>query len=1105
MKGGNQMFFSEIFNDIKINCEITGLTDELKAIYIYNLLKKSGKSIVFLTSTLYEANDIYQRISNYTDEVLLFPMDDFLTSEALAVSPELKTTRIETLRELTVNNKQIVVANLMGYLRYLPDKEIFIKKTINLNVGDTYEIKKLVTDLYDIGYIRETIVNKTGEIATRGYVVDVFPISNQNPIRIEFWGDSIESIRTFDINSQLTIEEVSKIDIYPCTEFLLDNNDEDIEKKQYNLSNYTTPVNINCYLEDCCIVFDDYSQIHVGYKMLLEEVLNYNISTNRASDFKYMNDLYEIKNNNFINFVKFDNYIDDSNLIIHYNSKEIQSLNNDKNKIIEVFNNSVNSRKTVVVCVSNRYKVNRLIEECCDTKIVYTTENEIFLGKINVIVKNITSGFEINNLIIITESEIFSKKNTSYQYKTNFRMGTKIKDISRLNIGDYIIHNVHGIGRYCGIKTLLKNGLKKDYLFLEYRDNDKLYIPVEKIDYISKYSSNDSIVPRVNKLGTTEWERTKLKVKKKIESIAGDLLKLYAQREASTGFSFEKDNEEQIEFEKEFIYKETIDQLRVSAEIKRDMEKSTPMDRLLCGDVGFGKTEVAFRAIFKAVLSNKQVALLCPTTILSQQHYSNALERFKSYPINIALLNRFVSKKEINQQIKKIKEGKIDIVIGTHRILSDDVKFKDLGLLVVDEEQRFGVKHKEKIKSYKNNVDVLTLTATPIPRTLQMSMAGIRNLSLIETPPVNRYPVQTYVLAENNQIIKDAVYKEISRDGQVFILYNRIEDISLKVQEISRLVPHAKVGYAHGQMSKQLLEEVMLKFINKDYNVLICTTIIETGIDIPSANTLIIFNADRFGLAQLYQIRGRVGRSNKIAYCYLMYEQGKVLSEVATKRLKVIKDYTELGSGFSIAARDLSIRGAGDILGSEQAGFIDTIGIELFLKMLNEEINRLKGKEIVDIVEQDSNQPLIDVETSIDDNYVEDEELKIEIHKKINMIDSYEKLLETKTELEDRFGNVSEELLIYMYEEWFEKLAKELNITNVRQTKNFVEIILDKNMTQKINGDFLFIEASRISRMFRFSLKNNRLIITLDIIKLDKHFIYYLVDLFEVIKKAKKS
>jgi transcription-repair coupling factor (superfamily II helicase) len=534
-------------------------------------------------------------------------------------------------------------------------------------------------------------------------------------------------------------------------------------------------------------------------------------------------------------------------------------------------------------------------------------------------------------------------------------------------------------------------------------------------------------------------------------------------------------------------------------EIKHDMESIQPMDRLVCGDVGYGKTELAFRAMFKAVLSGYQVAYLCPTTILSDQHYKNAIARFQSFPVRIKILNRFVTPKEVKNTLEGLQNGTVDIVIGTHRLLSDDVVFKNLGLLIVDEEQRFGVKHKEKIKQLKKNIDILTLSATPIPRTLQMSMTGIRNLSLLETPPVDRFPIQTYVLQENNAIIKDALYKELARNGQSFILYNSVENMETKKLELERLVPDARIVSAHGQMSKTELETIMKKFVDHEYDILLCTTIIETGIDIPNVNTLIIMDADRFGLSQLYQIRGRVGRSNKIAYCYLMYNKGKILNETAKKRLKVIKEFTELGSGFSIAMRDLSIRGAGDILGGEQSGFIDSVGVELFLNMLNDEIEKIKGNEKPDIEIEKNLQPLIDVSTSIDDNIANESEVKIEIHKKINEIDSYEKLESVKNEIIDRFGIISESMLIYMHEELFEKIAAKLNITKIRQTKNFIEIEIPEEIISKIKINDLLLKMTKITKSFRFKMNNDNLYIILDLVSLDKHFIYYLLDLVNTI------
>lgn len=1072
---------------------ISGLTIETKSIFIDKLYKKH-KKLTIVTNTLFEANKLYQSISNYTDNVLLFPMDDFLTSEAIAVSPELKNNRLETLNELVNNENKIVVTNLMGYLRFLPTMKIYKDKKIYIKINDEISIDTIVSKLFDLGYKRETIVNKTGEFSVRGFVLDIFPISHENPIRIEFWGDNIDKIKIFNTDNQRSISNIDEVLITPNTEFLIKNNLKDILPSQKNLPKYIDTANISNFF-DSYVIFDGYQQLETSYNSLLEEMMNYSISNNMPGNTIYMHDFYNIKNKKELYLNLYDDIIKNKKSI-NINVKSLEIMNNDKKSLNKQFNQYLKN-KTVIICMSNRYKANKVLDYLENENAIFTDENNIVPKKINIIIKKISEGFIYNDIVIVSENDIYNTK-TETRYKNKFRLGTKIRDINKLQVGDYVVHEAHGIGRYCGLKTLTKNGLKKDYLAVSYKDDDKLYIPVEKIEFINKYGAKEGVVPKLNKLGGTEWQKTKLKAKKRIQDIAGELLKLYAIRESTPGFAFAKDTKEQYEFEKEFPYTETDDQLKVIEEIKKDMEKNRPMDRLLCGDVGYGKTEVAFRAIFKAIMSGKQVAILCPTTILSNQHYYNALERFKSFPINIELLNRFVPQKKVQTILSDTKEGKVDLLIGTHRILSKDIEFKNLGFLVIDEEQRFGVTHKERIKKYKDNIDVLTLSATPIPRTLQMSMSGLRNLSLIETPPINRYPVQTYVLSENNQIIKDAIYKELSRNGQCFILYNNVADLDRKKVELEHLVPDAKIVYAHGKMTKTELENLMNDFINKKYDVLLCTTIIEIGIDIPNANTLIVFDANRFGLSQLYQLRGRVGRSNKIAYCYLMYDKHKILSEIAIKRLNAIKEFTELGSGFAIAMRDLSIRGAGDILGSEQAGFVDTIGIEMFMQMLEDEIKRLKG---IKIEERKDFIPLLEVDTTIDDNYVIDEEIKIEIHKKINKIDSYNKLNEVKEELIDRFGKIDEKLIVYMYEELFEKKANQLKINRIVQTKNSIEIFIPKEITDVIDGSKLFMEISKVNRMFRFSMRNKQLIITLDTVKLDKHFIYYLNDLLDIIKK----
>ena len=1089
------MSFLETIFQIGDEREISGLTDELKSLYIYQKFKKENKSILFVTSNLNEASKYYNSISRHTDKVYFFPMDDFLTSEAIAISPEFKTTRLETIDRIIKEEKLIVITNLMGYLRYLPPKTTFKNSYIIIETKKDYPIKKLQEKLFDIGYIKETTVTTTGEMAPRGFVLDVYPINSKKPYRIEFWSDTVDTIKSFNPETQRTEKEIDKITIFPNTEKLIPNS---FEIPYRDMPKYTKVTNIKHYMENSITVYDNINDIKNNYKKLKEEIEAYNISKDRDKNQTYMNSLDNEIDKKALSFEPFDNVSKESTKT--YNTFKIEPFNKGVQNINKRLTEYLNKNKKVIICLDNRYQVNHIIEQLDNSKIVYTNEKSIYEKKINVIVKKINTGFETEKYVVITPEELLGIKSEN-TYKTNFRYGKKIKDITKLNIGDYVVHGSHGIGIYRGIKSITKNGLKKDYITLEYKGGDKLYIPVEKIDLISKYSSKEGVTPRIHKLGSKEWARAKAKAKKRAEDMADELLELYSIRESQKGFAFNKDDKYQIEFEKQFPYEETMDQLKVTEEIKKDMEKPKPMDRLLCGDVGYGKTEVAFRAIFKCILSGKQAAILCPTTILSSQHFQNAKERFKSFPVDIAILNRFVTNQKLKETLENLKKGTTDLIIGTHRLLSDDVIFKDLGLLVIDEEQRFGVKKKEKIKKYKNNIDVLTLSATPIPRTLQMSIAGVRSLSLIETPPAQRYPIQTYVLSENDQIIKDALNKELARNGQSYILYNRVADIESKKVEIQNLIPNARIEVAHGRMEKNQLENIMINFQNKKFDILLCTTIIETGIDIPSVNTLIIIDADRFGLSQLYQIRGRIGRSNKVAYCYLMYDNKKILSEIAIKRLNVIKEFTELGSGFSIAMRDLSIRGAGDLLGKDQSGFIDAVGIEMFLDMLNKEINKLKGQHIE---EKEDTNPVVDVSTSIDDSYIQDEDLKIEIHKLINTIDTKEKLISVKSEIEDRFGKISEDLEIYMHEEWLEKIVKKLNIKNIRQTKNFIEVQIDKELGQTLDGEELFFKITDLGKMFRFVKREDKLIIVLDTIKLDKNYVYYLIDLMHVIEECKK-
>ena len=1081
---------------IDIKCEknmgLCGMTDEFFCIYISKLFKTKNDNILILTSTLFECNKMYSSLKNYMDEVLLFPMDDFLTSESIAVSPELKTVRLDTLEKLTQGGKYVVLCHLDSYLRFLPDPSIYISSQIKITVGEKKSRESLINQFYNLGYSRESIVTNSGEFGIRGYILDIYPINNDYPIRIEFFDDEIESIRCFDPETQKSKNELLTVIIKPNTEFLTT---EVVEKNilQKYYPNYTKKhTNIEAYMKKPIVFVKNYSQIKAAYKKELIDMFEYNKTIDKNFNGKYMFSLSDFNLDECIHYNTLDNLFDKNkyNNIYSYGVKTVPQFYENIESINDYIKVQLSTNKTVVICLKE-HQINALLK-FLNHKYVLTTLNNIFDNIVNIVKIDMCEGFMYGNYIFLTPKELYNKKIVQ-NYKSRFKYTSKIKSISNLEIGDYVVHSTNGIGIYNGIRTLTKNGIKKDYLEVLYADSDKLFIPVEKIELIGKYTGKEGISPKINKLGSTEWIKTKTRVRTRVHDIAKKLLELYALRKLNKGFAFSKDNELQLMFENEFEYEPTKDQIKSINQIKEEMEKNEPMDMLLCGDVGYGKTEVAFRAMFKAVCNSKQVLYLCPTTILSMQQFNNAKERFSNYPVNIEIINRFTSYKKSKEIYEKLSNGSIDILIGTHKLLNEKISPKDLGLLVVDEEKRFGVSQKEKLKEYKSSVDVLTLTATPIPRTLQMSLVGMKSLSLIETPPMDKYPVQTYVIEENQYLIKDAIYKELARNGQVFILYNNVRTIENKMNEISKLVPEARIVFAHGQLDKNEIESKMIDFVNYKYDVMVCTTIIETGIDIPNVNTLIIYNADSFGLSQLYQLRGRVGRGNRIAYAYLMYKKDKVLSEAAEKRLNAIKEFTELGSGFSIASRDLSIRGAGDILGSEQAGFIDSIGIDLYLKILNQEVERLKGN-VIEEETVDTN-TILNVETHVSDSYVEEEDLKIEIHKLISTINSYETLLSVKEEIEDRFGKIDEKIEIYMYEEWFETLVKKLNITKIRQTDKEIELSFDKDNSNKIDGEQLFTNAINLTKNFEFSYNREILKIKLKTKNLEKHYIFYLTNL----------
>lgn len=1029
----------------KNNISLFGLTNEFFGVVVNNFFNTVDGGVLIVTPNMFEARKIYEIINRYNDNCFLFETDSLSFTNVLASSPILKTERLSILKEVLKDNKKIVVTDLLGFLKRLPSVSDYASKIINLEVGNSVSIDSIVLRLVDLGYKREDLVVKMGDFALRGFILDVFLIDSDNPIRIEFFGDVIESIRFFDFNSQRSISNVSSVKIYP--------NDE-VKSDCY--------VNIGSYLGECYTFFKDYNQICVSYKNMLQELVEYGDGT---SDFFKMEDVIPKKN---IYYNDFDNYRPNSAFFdfgvsgLDYNGSNIDDINSYVNKCLSL-------KKTVVICLNDKKNISDLF----DFSFVLTDLDNIFDEKVNIINFSLGEGFCIDNYIFISEKELFNRAIVK-KSPIKFKYSKKINDITKLDIGDFVVNESCGIGVYNGIKAIKKNGVLNDYIEIIYANNDKLFIPVSKIELISKFSGKEGFVPRINSLNSNSWEKTKRRVGEKIKIEALRLLKVQAERKMKKGFAFSKDSELSTIFDSQFLYEATDDQIKATMEIKKDMESDIPMDRLLCGDVGYGKTEVAFRAMFKAILDNKQVMYLCPTTLLSRQQYISALDRFKNFPVRIELLNRFVSLKNAKKIIEDFNSGKVDILFGTHRILSDDVKAFDLGLLVIDEEQRFGVIHKEKIKEYKSNIDVLTLTATPIPRTLQMTIFGLKDLSLIETPPKDRHAVQTYVLAFDKNIIRDIIYKELSRNGQVFILYNRVEDIESKVREIQMLVPDARVVFAHGKMDKLNLENVMNDFVSGLYDVLVCTTIIETGVDIPNVNTLIVYNADWFGLSQLYQIRGRVGRSDRIAYAYLMYEEGKVLTENSIKRLQVLKDFTELGSGFTIAARDLSIRGSGDILGSEQAGYIDSVGIDLYMKMLNDEIMKLNGVEVLEDDAVDSN---VSVTNHISGIYANSDELKIEIHKLINSINSYEKYDAVYSELTDRFGRLDEDIILYMNKELFENYSKKIGIFKIVEDALSISVVFNSIKSNSIDYEDLIVKSFKISNRFIFSYKNNCLFI----------------------------
>ena len=1038
------LFDLKVFNDEKINISSNEIYSEF-LLYIFLSLKRN---VILVTPSLNEANKLYADLSSRDiKNVYIFPDDDLLTKKAIATSPELMYMRLRFLNNLDMKNPSFLICHTNSFLKKLPSKRELNNKNIVLSSKTRLDRDSLVSKLNEIGYRRESIVTNTGEFSVRGFVVDVFPIFEDHPVRIEFFDDEIEKIRIFDENTQLSIKEIDSITVKPS-------NDE------YSSSNSS----VIDYFDKPILIYQDYDQI-----------LNIQKSIDMQKE-----------------------YYNEETILFN-----ISDIKNDFNLFIDTINN--NGKYDLSILASSIPNFNGDIEKFSQ-KIIETngflcTTDKDFVKKVGVnkdrvINKNITSGFEYNGVYYYSKNDLSGYK-VKLNYNTGLRIGKRITSLDKLEIGDYVVHKTNGIGIYQGISTILKNGIEKDYILIQYKGDDKLYLSVDKIDKLYKYSSKDGAKPVIHKLNSNEWQKTKIKIKNRIKDISENLIKLYKNRQVSTVTPFIADTPEQAVFESEFIYEETPDQIKVTNEIKRDLESSKPMDRLLCGDVGYGKTEVIFRAIFKAVMNNTQVAYLCPTTLLSYQQYMSALDRFKSFGLNIALLNRYCTRKEVNEILEKLENGQIDLVFGTHRLLSNDIKFKNLGLLVIDEEQRFGVMHKERIKEMKTNVHVLSVSATPIPRSLQMSLVGIRDMSLIETPPKAKLPIQTYVINYDPYLLREVVLKEKSRGGQVFILYNRVEDMEKVVNDFKKLIPEVVISFAHGKMNKEDMQDVIYKFNQNESDVLICTTIIENGIDIPNANTIIVMDADRFGLSQLYQIRGRVGRGDRQAYAYLMYNKDKVLGDTAVKRLDAIKEFTCLGSGYNIAMRDLSIRGAGDLLGSEQAGFIDSVGAQMYLELINEELNGASEEE-------DKEMNIDDVDTHIGEEYSDETSLIIDIHQKIANIRTPEDLQTVYDEINDRFGHVDEKLLVYMYQELTEKMLSSLNIKILINNSSKISLKVLENVYKHLSIEKLFVDSTKISTKFNFMYRNDFIEISLNKINLEKHYIYYLYELVKYINNSIK-
>ena len=1080
---------------------ISGLVDVEKLHVLAGILNETKRPMVLVTYNEIQARKLYQDLKKFIKQTYFFPKKEITSYDYVAQSKEIEYKRIDVLNKMYLAKQQkepiIIVTTIEAVMQKMIAKDTLYQNVIDFKVGKTYLLDGIKEKLVGLGYERSDLIENKGQFSIRGGIVDV-GLSEKIGVRIEFWGDEVDSIRFFQISSQRSTEMLKEITIFPAHELIVQDLSEAVKNIQEKYpeeiedieliknGDYISKINkyFNEFYENQASFLDYMSD---EYLLLLDE--NSKINQRKTNIIEDNNKLIEslVEKEKFVpeaieNISKFEYNFEEKQIIYleqndsikniqkyYFETREINFYNLQLDLLLADIVTYQKNKKKVVLLAGNEISAKKLCDILKENQINYKYEQEaenVKPGEIIVTIGGFSSGFENYDLNLIV---ISLQNNFEEPVKRKKKLSSTFKDSEKivfadLKPGDIVVHQTHGIGQFIGVNTITADGVTKDYIKIKYRNDDILYVPTNSLDSVRKYiGGGDNSSPRLNKLGGKEWSATTSKVKKNLEAVAKDLIELYAKRQKIKGFSFSPDTPWQKQFEDSFPYTETDDQLRCIQDVKKDMEKPQPMDRLLCGDVGYGKTEVAIRAAFKAVMDQKQVAYLVPTTILANQQYEEFKTRMQEFAINVELLNRFKTKKEQDEIIKKLKLGEVDVVVGTHRLLSEDVNFKDLGLLIIDEEHRFGVKDKEKIKKLRTNIDVLTMTATPIPRTLHMSIVGVRDMSVIYEPPHNRKPVQTYVLEYDQEVITEAITKEIERGGQVFYLFNQVEGIEKKANEISMLVPEAKVGFAHGKMSGRELEEIMESFINHEINVLVCTTILESGIDIPNANTIIVENADRLGLAQLYQIRGRVGRSDKQAYAYVTYKRDKLLSEVADKRLKAIKEFTEFGSGFKIAMRDLEIRGAGSMLGEMQHGHMEQVGYDTYCKLLDEVIKEMQGIEVVE--EQDVQIDLA-VSSYIPDNFIENSSQKIEIYQNIALCRTEEELQNVIDEVIDRYGRLPKELENLIDIARIKQLARKANILKIAQRENGIVFYFVK---EKIKPEMVNTLITKYPMLVKFS------------------------------------